>query len=134
MDVSETPRDVAFCAHTILSPDLLEVPDTREDARFADNPFVQRDPGVRFYAGAPLITPNGQALGSLCVIDLVRRNLTASHIDANAGTEGSSRMAAPSKRNRGSTDQPQTIRDNASTMVREKFSKLVINIRVDPSE
>ena len=78
MDVSETPRDVAFCAHTILSPDLLEVPDTREDARFADNPFVQRDPGVRFYAGAPLITPNGQALGSLCVIDLVRRNLTAS--------------------------------------------------------
>ncbi|MEO6786830.1 MAG: sensor domain-containing diguanylate cyclase [Chthoniobacteraceae bacterium] len=78
MEVSETPRDVAFCAHTILTADLLEVSDAREDERFADNPFVKSDPGVRFYAGAPLITPNGQALGSVCVIDLVRRKLTGS--------------------------------------------------------
>ena len=77
VDVTETPRSVAFCAHTILHPqEMLIVPDARQDPRFADNPFVQGEPHVRFYAGAPLVTSAGHALGSLCVVDHTPRNLT----------------------------------------------------------
>jgi diguanylate cyclase (GGDEF)-like protein len=80
--VSETSRDVAFCAHTILTPDLLIVPDARDDKRFADNPLVTGEPGIRFYAGAPLLTPGGDALGSLCVIDHVQRELSAAQANS----------------------------------------------------
>ena len=74
---AETPRDQAFCAHALHTPDRpLVVPDAAADARFADNPSVTEDPGVRFYAGVPLRSPEGHPLGTLCVLDQVPRQLS----------------------------------------------------------
>lgn len=70
-----TPREQAFCNHTILSNQLLVVPDATQDKRFADNIFVRETPGIRFYAGAPLITPERYCLGTLCVVDHNPREL-----------------------------------------------------------
>jgi pullulanase/glycogen debranching enzyme len=80
--INETPRKVAFCAHTIVQGDLLEVPDATRDERFAANPLVVEDPHVRFYAGAPLISPAGHALGTLCVLDFTPRELSAEQKEA----------------------------------------------------
>ena len=76
-DVSQTPRDVAFCAHTVLEQDVFEIPDALQDPRFADNPFVAGSPGIRFYAGAPLSIANGLPIGTLCLMDTLPRRLTA---------------------------------------------------------
>ena len=82
VELTETPRDHSFCAHTILQHELVIVPDATLDPRFADNPFVLGEPRVRFYAGLPLITEEGFAIGSLCVVDIQPRNLTSGQCDA----------------------------------------------------
>lgn len=78
----ETERSAAFCDHTIRQTSILEVPDTREDERFRHNPFVTGQPHIRFYAGAPLVTPDGHALGTLCVVDIEPRRLSPAQIQA----------------------------------------------------
>lgn len=83
IDVPETPREDAFCAHAILQPDQLTyVPDTYNDPRFADHPSVQKENGIRFYAGAPLRINSDIALGTLCVVDSVPRQLSSDQLEA----------------------------------------------------
>ncbi len=76
----ETPRSISFCAHTILRNDLLVVPDTYLDPRFVDNPLVTGEPFIRFYAGHPLVAPDGSNVGTLCIIDRHPRTMSAADL------------------------------------------------------
>lgn len=76
VDIRETPLEVSFCAVAIQQPDLFVVPDATKDPRFSSNPFVVSEPKIRFYAGAPYTSSEGDPLGTLCVVDTVPRQLT----------------------------------------------------------
>lgn len=74
--VPQTSRHISFCAYTILQSTVLAIPDTAQDDRFRDNPWVADDPGVRFYAGAPIFSSDGLPLGTVCVFDREPRSLS----------------------------------------------------------
>ncbi|OOZ71466.1 hypothetical protein BOW49_12655 [Solemya velum gill symbiont] len=80
LDATETPRDMSFCGHAILSENILYVPNALEDSRFADNPLVTGYPNIRFYAGAPLHAPDGSRIGILCIIDDKPRELSTEEL------------------------------------------------------
>lgn len=91
LGLRETSRDVSFCAHTLENQRTLVVQDTHQDARFRENALVMGEPGIRFYAGAPIVTTSGHALGTVCVIDREPRMLTPAQI---AGLEALARQAS----------------------------------------
>ena len=80
LGATETPREISFCGHAILSDDILVIPDALLDDRFCDNPLVVDDPHIRFYAGCPLRAPNGSRLGTLCLIDRAPRMFDADEL------------------------------------------------------
>ncbi|MBD2104888.1 response regulator [Leptolyngbya sp. FACHB-261] len=82
LDASETSRDISFCGHAILRPEPFVVTDTQLDPRFADNPLVAGEPYIRFYAGQPLLSSNGQPLGTLCLIDRRPRQLNDTELES----------------------------------------------------
>jgi signal transduction histidine kinase len=82
LDAAETARDISFCSHAILENQVFEVQNALTDTRFHDNPLVTNDPNIRFYAGAPLITPRGNAIGTLCVISDKPKKLSSKQINA----------------------------------------------------
>src|SRR5579862_5200109 len=77
LNLRQTPRETSFCAHAVCQDDLYVAPDAKSDERFKNNPLVMGDSAVRFYAGAPLLSPEGLVLGTLCVLDRKPRKLTA---------------------------------------------------------
>ncbi|HAX75016.1 MAG TPA: ATPase, partial [Cyanobacteria bacterium UBA11372] len=82
LDITETPREIAFCAHTILEPEVLILPDAKLDSRFANHPLVTSEPGIRFYAGFSLTTSTGYAIGTICVMDRQPRQMTPQQVEA----------------------------------------------------
>jgi hypothetical protein len=82
LDTQQTPREHAFCQYAMRASDVYEVPDAASDTRFSHNPLVTGDPHIRFYAGAPLLSPEGQPLGTLCALDTVPRELSTDQRDA----------------------------------------------------
>jgi signal transduction histidine kinase len=136
VDMDEVPREIGFCAHTILGMDIFEVPDTIQDERFRTNPLVEATPGVRFYAGAPLVAPDGSALGSLCVLDAEPKALTADQRDAlevlsrQVVRQLELRSAFKRERivNQGlsqAAEQLRDVNDTLQTLVTERSAELV---------
>jgi anti-sigma regulatory factor (Ser/Thr protein kinase) len=124
LSIQETSRSIAFCDHTIRQTDLMVVPDARLDARFAANPTVVSEPHVRFYAGAPLITPDGHALGSLCVVDRVPRSLTVEQEEALRALRRQAVAQLELRRNLNELEEALRAREEAEAGQRKLIDEL----------
>ena len=129
LSITETSRSIAICAHAIQQRDLFIVPDTLKNETFRDNPSVRGEPGIRFYAGAPLITPEGDALGTLCVMDRVPRTLTPEQLEALKAIRRQAQAQLQLRLNLQELEQALDARDRAE----EEQNRLIaeLNLAVD---
>jgi anti-sigma regulatory factor (Ser/Thr protein kinase) len=128
MPFTETERSIAFCSHTIQHRDVMIVPDARGDERFRNNPMVIGEPHIRFYAGAPLVTPEGHAIGTLCVVDSVPRTLTDDQLRALEALRRQAEAQLELRRNLFELEDALEARDKAeaeqATLIMELRSSL----------
>jgi two-component system cell cycle sensor histidine kinase/response regulator CckA len=125
-EMRETPREISFCAHAIEdTKDVFEIPDLAKDPRFGGNPFVAGDPHIRFYAGVPLISQDGFALGTLCVLDYVPRTLDAAQTRA-LKTLGKQVMLLIELRRRSDSDESRDRRAEARFRAAEEMYRTLI--------
>jgi anti-sigma regulatory factor (Ser/Thr protein kinase) len=124
VSVTETSRAVSFCAHAIEQQDLCIVSATLQDERFRENPLVMGDPHIRFHAGAPPVTPDGHALGTLCVIDSRSRTLTADQREALDALRRQVESQLQLRRNLIELDEALSARDRAEAEQAATMSEL----------
>ena len=113
IEASETPREISFCAHAILEQAVMVIPDALADERFRSNPLVTGEPKIRFYAGAPLLTQDGHALGTICVADRTPSDLTQPQREALAAL--ARLVVAELELRRNVSDLSQAIRERHRT-------------------
>jgi anti-sigma regulatory factor (Ser/Thr protein kinase) len=122
---AETSRAISFCAHAIEHNDIMIVPDATTDVRLRDNPQVTGDLHIRFYAGAPLVTRDGHALGTLCVLDRIARTLTRDQIEALDALRHQAEAQLELRRNLIELQHALTERDRAEA----EQAKLITDLR-----
>jgi diguanylate cyclase (GGDEF)-like protein/PAS domain S-box-containing protein len=125
LDIRETDRAIAFCAHAICSTNLFVVPDARKNPLFKDNPLVVGNPGLRFYAGMPLIAPSGFALGTLTVMDCVPRRLSVAQKEALATLAGQVITQLELRRQRHAIKNSAAERDNVNAALLTQSANLL---------